>query len=193
MNWRDVPGYEGLYQISLDVKEGACLSLNYNHTGRPSVIANIVQDDYIFWGLYKDGKQERKQAAVWIALTYPELVANDYFEGAEIDHIDTDRKNNQPSNLRWATSKENSNNELTVVHNREAHKGVFINFPSFSKVVCQFTKSGDFVAEYPSIAEAARSTGINKSAISACCWGRPHTKSAGGYVWKYKDDIGKAV
>lgn len=187
MNWRDVPGYEGRYMISIDEKQGLCLSLNFNHSGKPGLIADTTKDGYVFWGLFKDGKQERHQAAVWIAMTYPEMVAGEYFEGAVIDHIDTDRTNNHPSNLRWVTQKDNSNNPLTLIHNSQAHKGVFINHPSSSKVVCQFTKDGEYVAEYPSIAEASRQTGIDKTSISACCWGRKHSKSAGGYVWKYKD------
>lgn len=187
MDWRDVPGYEGRYMISIDEKSGLCLSLNYRHTGKPGLLANTMDDGYIFWGLFKDGKQKRSQAAVWIALTYPELVKNKYFDGAEIDHIDTDRANNNPTNLRWVTPKENSANELTVIHNKEAHKGVFINHPSFSTSICQYTKKGEFVAEYPSIAEASRKTGINKSSISACCWKRKHSYSAGGYIWKYKE------
>ena len=38
--WRDVPGYEGRYQISIDTKEGRCRSLNYEHTGKPKDLSN---------------------------------------------------------------------------------------------------------------------------------------------------------
>lgn len=40
------------------------------------------------------------------------------------------------------------------------------------------------VAEYPSLAEAERQTGINHQNISKCCLGK--IKSIGGYRWKYK-------
>lgn len=59
---------------------------------------------------------------------------------------------------------------------------VHTNHPSLSKPVSQFTKSGEFVATYPSTSEAGRQTGVNQSHISDCCNGK--RKSAGGYVWR---------
>lgn len=122
--WRDVPGYEGKYQISISTKEGKCRSLNFHREKRVKELVNTVKKDgYIYWGLRDGKKQIRWTAARWIALTYPELVQNEWFEGAEIDHIDTDRINNQPSNLRWVTPKENTNNPFTLKHISETHKG----------------------------------------------------------------------
>ena len=51
--------------------------------------------------------------------------------------------------------------------------------------VLQFSKDGEFIAEYPSIKEAERQTGCNKGGICNCCKG--NRKSAGGYIWKYKE------
>lgn len=93
------------------MKTGRLLSNNPDKRGR------------IYWCLFKRCKGSTRQAAVWIALTFPELIQNEYFEGAEIDHIDTDRLNNRPSNLRWVTRKENANNPLTRLHNSESKKG----------------------------------------------------------------------
>lgn len=45
-------------------------------------------------------------------------------------------------------------------------------------------KDGVLIAEYLSIAEASKITGVNSSAISQCCGG--HIKSAGKFQWKYK-------
>ena len=51
--------------------------------------------------------------------------------------------------------------------------------------VLQYSKDGEFIAEYNSALEAERKTGINNSNISQCCKGK--RKSAGGYIWKYKE------
>ena len=51
------------------------------------------------------------------------------------------------------------------------------------KSVLQFSKEGDFIAEYSSIHEAECKTGCNKGHICECCKGK--YKSAGGYVWRY--------
>lgn len=53
-----------------------------------------------------------------------------------------------------------------------------------SKPVLQFTKCGQFVAEYFGAREASRCTGIVYSSIAECCNGK--RKSAGGFMWKYK-------
>lgn len=50
--------------------------------------------------------------------------------------------------------------------------------------VLQYSKSGEFIAEYPSIREASRQTGCNHGYICNCCKGK--YKSAGGFIWKYK-------
>lgn len=56
-----------------------------------------------------------------------------------------------------------------------------INSPKISKKILQFTKSGQFIREWPSMNEAMRQTGIGN--IYRCC--RGITKSAGGYIWQY--------
>ena len=48
--------------------------------------------------------------------------------------------------------------------------------------ILQFTKSGEFIKEWPSVNEAGRQLGI--SHICACLKG--YRKSAGGFVWRYK-------
>ena len=47
--------------------------------------------------------------------------------------------------------------------------------------ILQFSKDGEFIAEYPSIEEAERQTGCYH--ICECCKGK--RKSAGGFIWKY--------
>lgn len=48
----------------------------------------------------------------------------------------------------------------------------------------QYTRGGEFVAQYKSISEAERKTGISSSTISSCILKKPLRKTAGGYVWK---------
>lgn len=52
--------------------------------------------------------------------------------------------------------------------------------------VYQFNSNGDFLAEYPSIAYAARTINVDPSTISKCC---KHVKnSCGGYFWSYSKE-----
>ena len=190
--WRDVPGYEGLYQISI---EGEVCCRNA-HTGK--ILSNTPnkRDKRVQWHLCKEGKRMSRQAARWVALTFPELVENEYFEGAEIDHKDTNRMNNQPSNLRWVTRKENLNNELTRLNNSISKKLFYKANPnasqhSFNKClirpVLQYSLSGTFIARYSSIKKAKeylKKLGFKSPNISSCCMGK--IKSACGFIWKYE-------
>ena len=78
-----------------------------------------------------------------------------------------------------------------IDHDRLHKKGVPIGPMSeehrakLSKKILQFTKSGEFIREWPSMREAERELGIARSSISCCCNGI--RKSAGGYVWKYPE------
>lgn len=182
--WRPVPGYEN-YEISIDTPEGKCRAVNYMRRGIVVELANYFNETTgrIGWRLWKDGKSKYSQAAKWIALTYPELVEGEWFLGAEIDHIDTNRLNNHPSNLRWVTQKENQNNPKSLKNRSEAHKGIHNNRKDISKPVEQYTLDGVLVKTYPSTHEAARQTGYIATNIAACCRGESRTSH--NFVWKY--------
>lgn len=53
--------------------------------------------------------------------------------------------------------------------------------------VLQYDLNANLINEYPSINEAWRKTGISAQHIGKCCKGE--RKSAGKYLWKYKDDL----
>lgn len=189
--WRDIPGFEGYYQASTT---GKIWSLKTKkEIGPPDSKGRCSAR------LCKDGTITKHcQIARWIAITYQELVQNEYFDDAEIDHINTDPTDNRPCNLRWVTRKGNQNNPLTKEHlsNRkrgtmfsEEHKKALslahIGKPnkSRSKKVLQYTKENELLAHYESTCEAQRQTGIHQTKISACCLGK--RKTAGGYIWRY--------
>lgn len=56
------------------------------------------------------------------------------------------------------------------------------------QIVKQYSKDGRFIQEWSSIAEASRFLNIDKSNIGHCCMHKPNHNSAGGYIWRYKND-----
>lgn len=115
--WKDIVGYEGLYQIS---NLGRVKSLNYKHTGKERILKDRkTNKGYLRAVLYKEGKQ--KQFLVH------RLVAEAFVPNPEnkpcIDHIDTNPLNNVCTNLRWVTQKENCNNSLSKEHYSKTKKG----------------------------------------------------------------------
>ena len=71
----------------------------------------------------------------------------------------------------------------------EANKKAIIE--ASAKKILQFTKSGEFIREWPSVREAERELGIAHSSISGCCNGK--RKSAGGFVWRYVTNAKKNI
>lgn len=54
-----------------------------------------------------------------------------------------------------------------------------------TKKVYQFNRLGILIAEYESIMDASRATGINNSNIGSCCMMRKGHATAGGYIWRF--------
>jgi group I intron endonuclease len=54
------------------------------------------------------------------------------------------------------------------------------------KSISQYDLENTHINDFESINEAARSTNIGKDSISACC--RNKQKTAGGFIWKYKEN-----
>ena len=56
-----------------------------------------------------------------------------------------------------------------------------------SKKVLQFTVDNQFIKEYPSVRQAAKYLNISSSSICMVC-NKKIYKTAGGFIWKYKDE-----
>lgn len=182
--WKDIEGFDGLYQVS---NLGRVKSLDRyvrQHTGNQFKKGKILKqknDKYGYKriGLRKDGKQKSFQIHRLVAQTF---IQNPHNYPC-VNHKDEDKTNNCADNLEFCTVAYNNNygtRNKIVSQKMTNHKSV-------SKCVIQFTKDGIFVNEYQSAREASRQTGICFSNISACCNNKPHVKSAGGYVWKFKE------
>ena len=193
--WRNVPGTNGKYQINIDTKEGRCRSLNYRRLGVAKEL-KTTPNKYgrLYWRLDYGNERKCWQAARWIAMTYPELVQNEWFPGAEIDHIDTNPMNNHPSNLRWVTRKENLNNPITKRNFSKAFTGRECSDDTkgkrskalkdkTGKWVIQLSPNNEILHFYRSSLQAERDTGIDQRNINACCRGK--RSHAGPYIWKY--------
>ena len=159
--WKDIQGYEGLYQVS---SFGRVKSLNYNHTGKEGILKAVDKGNgYLIVTLCKYGKSK--------CLMVHKLVATTFISNPdnlpEVNHKDENKKNNKVENLEWCSSQ----------YNMEYSHG---------KPVIGINKVSGLIIEFPSTKEAERQTGISQSNISACCKGKRY-KSAGGFLWFYAE------
>ena len=97
-DWKDIPGYEGLYVVS---NNGRVMNVR---SGR--VLRGIVNNlGYIMVGLSKSGKVKM--------ISVHRLVAEAFIKNPdnlrEVNHKDEDKSNNNVDNLEWCDRKYNVN------------------------------------------------------------------------------------
>lgn len=162
--WRDVEGYEGLYQVS---NTGKVRSLNYRGIkGKKKILKGSTdKDGYHLIVLSKNNKQK--------TLKVHRLVAKAFIPNPNdlpcINHIDENKKNNCIWNLEWCTYKYNTKYSGNDKKGAEASK---------KKVLCIETG-----IRYSSITEASKAMDCHISNIAYCINGK--TKTACGYHWEF--------
>lgn len=166
--WKDIKGYEGLYQIS---NLGEIKSLNYRQTGKEKIMKPYkANNGYLKIGLNKNGIRKIMYIHRLVAETFiPNL--NNY---TEINHNDENKENNEVNNLKWCNHKYNINYGTRIERFKK----------SKSRSVIQLSLSGEVIKKWSSIKEASKAVNCCDSHISKCCKGK--YKSAGGYKWKYE-------
>ena len=101
--WKDVKGYEGLYQVS---NKGRIKSLNYRRTGKEGILQHSLDSyGYLKVTLHKNGKQKYFRIHRLVAEAFIPNV-NDL---PEVNHIDENKENNHVENLEWCDRKYNNN------------------------------------------------------------------------------------
>lgn len=185
--WKDIPGYEGLYQVS---SLGRVKSLGrYVYTnGTPRLRKelflkqHVSKSGYVRTALSKDGRT--------VSFSIHRLVAMAFLPNPEnkpaVDHINAIRTDNSVNNLRWATHFENANNPLTIKAHSESQKNGVSHFNRDiygASPILRISQDGA-IAEYACIADAVRE-GYSAKKIQRCCQGKRILYL--GYDWRYKN------
>ena len=172
--WKDIPGYENLYQIS---NLGNVRSLRFNKIKPLKKI--LDRYGYLVVRLTKDkvGKWYKVHRLVAKAFL------SDYSEELQVNHKNENKTDNSVENLEMCTNYYNANygSRRTLL----------------LKPVIQFSLDGAFIREWISAKEVERVLGLNSRGIYKCCKGFMKDKRSGifypvhqayGFKWKYKNE-----
>jgi hypothetical protein len=177
--WKDIKGYEGLYQVS---NYGRIRSLDryiiYKNgkvifkRGQFKRIRKDSRDLYMLVDLSKDDSRETKLVH--------RLVADAFIRNQnnlpQVNHKDENKKNNNADNLEWCNQKYNTNYGTCIARIVKNNKD---NYERLSKnVVCL-----NDMKVFKSTIEAGNYYNVDCSNVSRVCNGlRKHSK---GYIFAY--------
>lgn len=173
--WKDVIGYEGIYEVS---NTGKIKRLK-NNTMRKTKKNNR---GYVQISLSKNGEIKYFLLHRVVAQAFIENENN----FPQVNHKDEDKENNHIDNLEWCTNLYNrrygSGYQRSVMNH---------NYKEIAKLRCkpvkQFDKSGNLIRVFFGATEAEIQTGIKQSKIRASarkgCF-------ADGYKWEYVNKFG---
>lgn len=169
--WKDINGYEGLYQIS-DYGRVKSLEKQYHNIGRnlatvtrkPRILrSSCGTKGYIVTCLTKDNKKHTVKNHRLVAQAFilnPENLP-------EVNHKDENKQYIHVNNLEWCDTKYN------------------IRY-SLAKKIIQYEKDGlTIIKIWDSISDIMSTLGFSGSLISRCC--KQH-KIGYGYMWQYESE-----
>lgn len=166
--WRNIEGYEGLYQVSIDGEVKSLERISpQGHLLKERIMKPVLNDmGYLRVGLTKGGKSK--------SFFVHRLVAQAWIPNPDnlpiINHKDENPLNNRVENLEWCTQKYNVNYGTAIEKRKKPVVGIN-------------PVTGEVVVEFSSTAEAGRN-GYRMGCILDCCKGKSLTCK--GLIWCYK-------
>lgn len=161
--WKDVKGFEGVYQVS---NNGRVRSLRRNIILRQG----ITRKGYKMVILCTNNIPKNYSIHRLVAEAFLPNPNNLHF----VNHKDENKTNNCVDNLEWCTPEHNCNHGTRNERISKSQK---------KKKVSQYTLDGTLIKTYEGMNIAAKETNSNCSKISRCC--KNKRKTHNGFIWKY--------
>ena len=181
--WKDIKGYEGIYQVSNFGRIKSLERLDSSGAIRKETLLKQYKNHngYLVVTLCKNGVSKKFFVHRLVAEAFiPNPLNLPY-----VNHKGENKSKNYVWQLEWCTKEYNNNYGS---RNLNASKTKIENHIK-GKVVFQYDLNNNFLKEWLSISDIERELGYKRSVISKCCLNKPHCKTAYGYIWKYKKAV----
>ena len=173
--WKDIKGFEGLYQVSDDGQVKSVGRYKPNHTKMQyipeSIKAQRTSRGYHVIDLYKDNKAKTAYVHRLVAEAFIPNSSNK----ETVNHIDGDKNNNTVSNLEWATQEEQ--NIHFYQHGLKSADGIKKSINAMTEATSKKVMCLDTGRIFKSASEASRYFGVSPSYIMRIC--RMHKRNVG--------------
>lgn len=195
--WKDIKGYEGLYQISNYGRVKALEKLikagirNNGFVKRKEKIKKIQINElgYCHTSLGKYGKSYNVNIHKLVAEAFLDRKDFKYMpdedptqvdlEKLEVNHKDENPSNNNVDNLEWCTRSYNIN---YGTRNQKVSENMIRN-KRYAKPVIQYNMNWEVIKVWRSLKAIEKELGYSRSGISCCCKGV--YSQAKGYIWRF--------
>lgn len=175
--WKDIPGYEGLYQVSNIGRVKSLARKNSNVCLKTRILTERVnQNGYILYCLQKNKERKWNRVHRLVAACFIPN-PNNY---PVVNHIDGNKTNNKIENLEWCTRSYNTKH----AYKTGLRKKYIGNKNVLSKPIIQYDTNMNIIKEWESCNIASKELNISHGNI----WRSMKSNcKAGGYYWKYKN------
>lgn len=190
--WRDIPGFEGLYQASdLGHVKGLDRMVKGKGGGLRLVRGRILKPSAYGPGYLRVQLTGHRLYLVHrlIAQTFPDI-CGEWFEGCVVNHKNRIISDCRAVNLEVCTQSYNVMFDGAVERRKHSFKNseyvqkhLGYNNPKLSKPIGQYTLDGRLIKIWPSLSEAARQLGLRTGSLTRAC--RGERKTYKGFIWKY--------
>lgn len=182
--WKDIEGYEGLYQVS---NLGRVKSLNYRRTGKEVILSlHTDKDGYKQISLHKNGKINTYQVHRLVAEAFIPNPDNLPQVNHKIDDFEH-KSDNRVENLEWCTAEYNTNYGNRNKRASESLKGKNSGSKHHKARKVKCVTTGEI---FNTIKEACEKYNTYHSEISKCCKGKAtsagkHPITGEKLIWEY--------
>ena len=188
--WKDIKGYEGLYQVSnLGRIKSLFRKVKYQNGFRN--VKEKIKNTFIGKQCYErvELSKNKENKKYNIHRLVAEAFIPNKNNKPQINHIDGNKTNNKVENLEWCTQSENELHayKIGLAKNSDMQRKIISEYCKQNKIkpIIQLSLDNKFIKEWKSAVSVEQELGINRKSISQCINNK--SKTAGGYKWVTKE------